>query len=64
MDTLFYLNSHEGKEIIYVFKDRRRNLLVKMKNKNKTAYELFMKRRLHYEVTRAKEGKLRKTGYF
>ena len=35
-----------------------------MKNKNKNAYELFMKRRMQYEIAKAKEEKLRKTGWY
>jgi len=35
-----------------------------MKNKNKSAYELFMKRRQNYEVAKMKEDKLRKAGYY
>ena len=34
-----------------------------MKNKNKSAYELFMKRRTNYEVQRAKQEKLKRMGY-
>jgi hypothetical protein len=64
MDTLFYASTPESKDVIYVFRDKKRNLLMKMKNKNKSAYELFMKRRNTYEVAKMKEDKLRKAGYF
>ncbi len=39
-------------------------MLIKMKNKNKNAYELFMKRRRTYEMNKMKEDKLTKTGYY
>jgi hypothetical protein len=38
IDTLFFTASNDFKDIIYVFRDKRRNSLMKMKNKNKNAY--------------------------
>lgn len=63
IDTLFYHFTNDTKEIIYVFKDRRKNMLVKMKNKGKNVFDLFLKRRQYYETSKIKGDKLAKAGY-
>ena len=56
MDTLFYVNE---KDIVYVFNCKNKGLL-KVKNKNKSCFEIFIKRRFSHKIQRNKLIKIKK----